>query len=103
YTRKPTKAVFDTKAFDYEKVDFVRSAELVLDSASATERKIYAQVDFVERLYIHATNAKIDFGVRPAFLTIHNQGAGNLLRRLDFNNEHSRARYITLHAHSDAI
>ncbi len=98
------KNVFENKAFDYEKVDFITSAELFIDPPNpGNSRRIYAQVDFIERLYVQATNAQIDFGVRRAFLSIYNAGAGNISRLDGFRSEKSNTGYVILHEHPNAI
>ncbi|SRR6266404_3095047 len=98
------KKVFENEAFDYEKVDFIRTAELLIDPPSSGKpRRIYAQIDFIERLYVQATNAQIDFGVRRAFFSIYNNGMGNLSRLDDFRSEKSSTRYVILHEHPNAI
>lgn len=96
--------MFENKAFDYEKVDFITSAELLIDPPSpGNSRRIYAQVDFIERLYVQATNAQIDFGVRRAFLSIYNAGGGNISRLDGFRSEKSSTGYVILHEHPNAI
>jgi hypothetical protein len=58
---------FSARAENYAEVDFLRSSEVVIDQARGDrERGIYAQVDFVERLFVESNRSYIEFGVRHA-------------------------------------
>jgi hypothetical protein len=53
-------AEFSARAEDYAEVDFLRSAEVRIEPAEKNrERSVYAQVDFVERLFVKGDKADI--------------------------------------------
>jgi hypothetical protein len=91
---------FRQGAQNYDRVDFVSSAEVVIDGArNDHERGVYVQVDFVEWLYIESPRARVEFGVRRAFVTIENKGPGRLARTDHLRSAAPRrnARFVTLH------
>jgi hypothetical protein len=58
---------FDHRAQNYDRVDFVASAEVIVDQPrDGRERGVYAQIDFIERLYVESPKARVEFGVRRA-------------------------------------
>jgi class 3 adenylate cyclase len=76
-----SRAEFHSAAQNYDRVDFVSSAEVAIDQPQdGKERGVYAQVDFVERLYVESRRARIEFGVRRAYLSVGNDGLGELAR-----------------------
>ena len=91
---------FDAAAHNLENVDFLKSAEVVLDPRKqANEAAIYAQIDFFERLYVQGNRGRIDFGVRRAFLSIANKGPGGLSKvtALKRGSGSLNVYYVTLH------
>jgi hypothetical protein len=55
---------FSATAEDYAAVDFVRTSAVRIEPPeNERERGVYAQVDFVERLFVRGTKALIEFGV----------------------------------------
>jgi class 3 adenylate cyclase len=101
-----SRAEFDANAQNYDRVDFVSSAEVVIDQPQDDkERGVYAQVEFVERLYVESPRARIEFGVRRAYVSIGNGGSGELAR-----SDHLRAaatrrntQFVFLHDAPDAV
>jgi class 3 adenylate cyclase len=72
----------DPRAQNYERVDMVSSGEVVIDlPQNHEERGVYAQVDFIERLYVEGSKARAEFGVQRAFITVTKEtGPGTLSR-----------------------
>ena len=103
------RARFDPRAQNCDRIDFVSSAEVVIDQRpDEFERGLYAQVDFVERLYVamgRAGRARIEFGVRRAFVTIENDGSGKLFRAktLGTGVTQGNAYFVTFQEAPDAI
>jgi len=96
---------FSARAENYAEVDFVRSAEVRVDSAqSDCERGIYAQVDFVEHLFIKADRADIQFGIRRAILSIAGGDPAQLKQFDGFRlQDVHRAGYVSLQDLPEAI
>jgi TIR domain len=89
---------FSGKAENYAVVDFLRSCEVLVDRAKdGRDLGIYAQADFVERLFIKTRSAYVEFGVSRAYLTV--DGAPRQLQKVDElrGNNMGRAAYVTLH------
>jgi class 3 adenylate cyclase len=101
-----SRAEFNARAQNYDRVDFVSSAEVVIDQQpDGFERGLYAQVDFVERLYVATGRARIEFGVRRAFVTVENDGPGKLSRGKSLRTEvtQGNAYFVTLQEAPDAV
>lgn len=105
--RRPSPAKeFSAQAYSYESVDFVTSREVVIDRPNAAkERGVYAQVGFLERLYVEGERSRIEFGVRRAHLSIVNGGPGELSQSDHLRGMAGRyaARYVTRHDAPEAI
>ena len=100
------RAEFHAAAQNYDRVDFVSSAEVVIDpKRDERERGVYAQVDFVERLYVETSRARIEFGVRRAYVMVDNEGPGRLARtdHLRGTATHRNARFVSLHDAPEAV
>lgn len=109
-TRPPRRAggqprEFSARAENYADVDFLRSSEVRVDRAqSDRERGVYAQVEFVERLFVQGSKAYIEFGVRHAILSVTSASPGQLRQFDGFHvQDVDRAAYVSLHDFSDAI
>ena len=96
---------FTALAENYAEVDFVRSSEVRVDRAQMDcERGIYAQVDFVERLFIKGRNADIEFGIRHAILSIAGADPEQLQQFDGFRlQDVHRAGYVSLQDLPEAI
>jgi TIR domain-containing protein len=105
YTGRRGLREFSALAEDYAEVDFLRSSEVRVDRAkNHGERGVYAQVDFVERLYVKSSKAYIEFGIRHAILSVAAAGPGQV-RKLDgFNvQDVDRAAYVSLQEFPEAV
>jgi len=95
---------FNGLAESYAEVDFLRSSEVLVDIADGSqERGIYAQLDFVERLFVKTQKAYIEFGERRAYLSL--DGAPGQLQKsneLRLKNL-ARVAYVTLHEVPEAL
>lgn len=92
------KREYDLQALNYEDVDFVSNAEVLLDRAKVTQPAVYAQVDFVHRLYIDCAAGRIEFGVRRAYLRIMNDGPGKLVKTPELKGSRAQnVAYVSLH------
>jgi hypothetical protein len=78
--RSTSKPEFDLRAFNYDEVDFVSNAEVILDRQKVGQYAVYAQIDFIRRLYVQAEHGRVEFGVRRAYLQIANEGPGDLTK-----------------------
>jgi hypothetical protein len=77
---------FSLAAHNFSKIDFVSGAEVLLEtSKGVTESDVYAQIDFIERLYVQGKTGRIEFGVRRAFLIL-SQEDGTLSEVADFKS-----------------
>jgi hypothetical protein len=96
---------FSARAEDYAEVDFLRSSEVRIGPAEAKrERGVYAQVDFVERLFVKASKAYIEFGVRRASLSVASAAPGQLRKIVGYNvQDVDRAAYVSLQDMPDAV
>jgi Adenylate and Guanylate cyclase catalytic domain len=102
-----SRAEFHAAAQNYDRVDFVSSAEVVIDPPQeGEERGVYAQLDFVERLYVESARARVEFGVRRAYLSVGNDGPGELARadhlRAAAANRRN-AQFVSLHEAPEAV
>jgi len=102
-----SRVEFHAAAQNYDRVDFVSSAEVVIDEQQeeGKERGVYAQIDFVERLYVESTRARIEFGVRRAYVSVGNDGPGGLERADHLRTAATRrnARFVSLHDAPEAV
>jgi uncharacterized coiled-coil protein SlyX len=105
HTRVGGPREFSARAEDYAEVDFLRSSEVRVDPAqNDRERGVYAQVDFVERLFVQATNACIEFGVKHAILSIADEGPGQVRKIDGFHAQDvDRAAYVSLQDIPEAV
>jgi hypothetical protein len=73
------------RAQNYERVDFVSSAEVVMEKTQAgAEWPVYAQIDFIRHLYLEREKVRIEFGIRRAFLTVDiAEGGSGSLKQAD--------------------
>ncbi len=97
---------FDSKAQNYERVDFVTDGEVVLDRPTNDGRRnVLAHVGFIESLYVQGTKGRMEFGVRRAYLSIKAEGSGQLskLDALKSVDESSNRYYVTLQDAPDAV
>jgi class 3 adenylate cyclase len=97
---------FHAEAQNYDRVDFVSSAEVVIDQRqSDEERGVYAQVDFIERLYVESGRARIEFGVRRAYVSVRNDGPGGLAPadHLRATATRRNAQFVSLHDALNAV
>jgi hypothetical protein len=78
--RTVTKPSHVRSAQDFEKVDFLTGDYVGIDPKREGQRRgVYAQLDFAERLVVRSdSGATAIFGVGQAYLTIANQGPGQL-------------------------
>jgi TIR domain len=105
YTAVGRQKEFTARAENYAEVDFLRSSEVGVDRAQGRhERAVYAQVDFVERLYVKSNRAYIEFGIRHAILSVSDAGEGELRQSDVFRSlDPDRAAYVSLQDMPDAI
>jgi hypothetical protein len=77
---------------EFEKVDFISDEEVVIDQArDGQPRGIYAQIDFAERLSVEGNHGNnIVFSVRQAYLTVENEGPGELFQADDLRDPHGQ-------------
>jgi hypothetical protein len=102
--RRGALTEFDIRAVNYEEIDFVSNAEVLLDRRKIGESGVYAQVDFVPRLYVQRAHGRVEFGVRRARMTIVNGGPGELTKVRELKGgEAQRAWYVTYHETPNAI
>jgi hypothetical protein len=94
-----------TPEHNFEKVDFMSPSEVLVDAAGAKAiRGVYAQFDFLERLYVQGDRGRVDFSVKRAFLSIEAKDAA--LAPSDEMRRTSRrhgAYYVKLHDNPGAI
>lgn len=100
---RPAKE-FDAAAHNFANVDFIKAADVALDREVVNNtRSVYAQVDFLDRLYVQGKRGRIDFGVRRAILSVGNDGGGKLSKVEDLNIHKQNIYYITLHDAPDNV
>jgi hypothetical protein len=94
---------FDAKAQNYERVDFITNAEVVLGRPTHDGRRdVLAHVGFVERLYVQGSKGRIEFGVRRAYLSMTDNGSGRLEKLEELKKGETRY-YTTLQDAPDAV
>jgi hypothetical protein len=96
----------DSKAQNYERVDFLTNGEVVLDRpTNEGRRNVLAHVGFLERLYVKGSRGRIEFGVRRAYLSIKAEGPGRLSKvdELKGGDAHKTRYYTTLQDAADAV
>jgi hypothetical protein len=98
-------AEFSARAEDYAEVDFLRSAEVRIEPIEKNrERSVYAQVGFVERLFVKGDKAYIGFGVRRATLSVASVAPGQLRQVPGFNvQDVDLAAYVSLKDMPEAV
>jgi class 3 adenylate cyclase len=103
---RSSRVEFHAAAQNYDRVDFVSSAEVVIDQPQDdAERGVYAQVEFVERLYVESPRARTEFGVRRAYVSVGNDGPGALARADHLRAAATRrnAQFVSLHDAPEAV
>jgi hypothetical protein len=96
-----SKREFTSDAHDLNEYGFIRNAEVVLDKPDGTEpRGVYAQVDFLRRLYIQHGNARITFGVRRAVVTVNSGDLGAVTVDERYKGAAGRNYLVTLRSAS---
>jgi class 3 adenylate cyclase len=101
-----SRAEFHAASQNYDRVDFVSSAEVLIDQhQDGKDRGVYAQIDFIERLYVESARARIEFGVRRAYLSVGNDGPGGLDRADHLRAAATRrnAQFVSLHDAPGAV
>jgi hypothetical protein len=67
------------RAQNFARVRFVSDEEIVVDRPRAgRERGVYAQADFIKRLYVEGETGRAEFGFHRTFVSVENQGVGRL-------------------------
>jgi hypothetical protein len=96
---------FGAGAEDYAKVDFLRTAAVLIEpSEQERERGVYAQVDFVERLFVRGTKADIKFGIQHAHLIVVSAAPGQLRKIAGFHlQDVDRAAYVSVRDAPEAV
>jgi hypothetical protein len=97
---------FDSRAQNYERVDFVTNGEVILDRPKNDGRRnVLAHVGFIERLYVEGRKGRIEFGVRRAYLSITDDGSGRISKVDDLRGGDDRKTryYTTLQDAPDAV
>jgi hypothetical protein len=89
----------------YADVDFLRSYEVLIDPARGEdERGVYAQIDFVERLFVKGRKAYVEFGVSRAHLTLSGADAEELRKFDGFRViDPDRAAYVNVREEPGAL
>lgn len=96
--RYSQKREYDLQALNYEDVDFISNAEVIVDRRNMDQPIVYAQVDFVHRLYIQGDVGRVEFGVRRAYLRITNDGPGELIKVHELKGgKMQNVSYVSLH------
>ena len=105
--RRTPPAEFAYGAQDYNEVGIVSGKEAVIDRPRhGKERGVFAQVGFVERLFVRSDNGhRVEFGVRRAFVTVVNRGPGTLSQadEMRMKGLQRSAYYVPLHDKPDGI
>jgi hypothetical protein len=96
---------FSSRAENYAEVDFLRSSEVRVDRIQNNgERGVYAQIDFVERLFVKASKAYIEFGVKHAILSISGAGPERIQQFDGFRlQDRERTGYVSLQELPEAV
>ena len=96
---------FSARTEDYAEVDFVRTSAVRIEPPEGErERGVYAQVDFVERLFVRGAKAFIEFGVKHAHLIVAGSTSGQLRRIPAFHlQDVTRAAYVSFREKPEAI
>jgi hypothetical protein len=82
---------------NYSDVDFVSTGEVVLRRRDASAIDIYAQIDFIERLYVQGQYGRVEFGVRRAYLLLESDESGKLSRSRELSSSReSWAYYVKM-------
>ena len=73
--------VYDVHPHNFNEVDFVSAAEVLVEPPEGNKtRAVFAQISFIERLYVRSAMGRVNFGVRRAYLSIDDGGSGKLSR-----------------------
>jgi TIR domain-containing protein len=105
HTARVGQREFSARAENYAEVDFLRAYEVRVDRTQTDyERGVYAQVDFVERLFVKSAKAYIEFGVRHAILSVASADPGQLRQFDGFHvQDVDRAAYVSLQDFPEAV
>jgi TIR domain-containing protein len=97
---------FDSAAHNFGDVDFISNVEVNIERPrDERDRSIYAQVDFLGKLYVQGVHGRIEFGVQRAYLSIENNGPGVLSQtdEIRVNSHNNDVYYVTRHEAPQAI
>jgi hypothetical protein len=100
---RPRSRSADLNAHNFEDYQFARNAEVTI-KPSDDEQRVFAQIDFHERMYIESASGRVEFGVRRAILEVQNKGPGKLARA-DYlrGNRGQASYYLAPRAEHDSI
>lgn len=107
YNRRPRlKAEFDASAHNFEEVDPVSVAEVLVENTKGSPKhNVYAHIDFLPKLYVQSGNARVEFGIRRAVLALHAADAP-LLRNDEWDRNSSASKgayYIKSRKHPQSL
>jgi hypothetical protein len=104
-SRKP-RVKFDARAHNFNDVDPVSDARIFVESPAAhAPRAVFAQIEFLPRMYVQSENARVEFGIRRALLSLID-GGGKRLSRIDDGtgpDAHGNVYYLNVRDTPDAI
>jgi hypothetical protein len=92
-------AEFGGRAEPYADVDYLKpTSEVQVEAArEGRQRSVYAQVEFVERLFVRTDNAYAEFGVSSAYLSVAGAAPGQLRTSNEFSARDPRRAAYRIH------
>ncbi|MER9895623.1 hypothetical protein NKJ40_26765 [Mesorhizobium sp. M0119] len=101
--RSALQKEFSVKARNFEEVDFIDRPEIEIHELNNGTHALLGQLDFVDRLYVQAEKARIEFGVRRAHLKVFDRQGGEIDRSEYLRSRQSNIRYVTLRDNPGAL
>ena len=93
---------FTSTARDFSQFDVVSTAQIALRQNSASGSRVMAQFDFLPRVYIRTDSARIEFGIRRAYLDI--AAASSKIERSIFFHENAHpCAYVVRHGAENSV
>jgi hypothetical protein len=97
---------FGVPPLNFSDVDYVSAAEILIEARKGHEpRGVFADLRFVERLYVITDKARVEFSVRLAYLSLGDSGTKKLARNPEWErfSTNGSVCYVSYKADPEAI
>src|SRR3972149_5308471 len=101
--RPPTRSEFTANARDFSEFDVVTTAFISIRRNKSGAARLMAQFDFLPKVFVRAGKARIEFGVRRAYLDIERKDNSALRRSEHISRTPSSSMYVSRHNEKGSV